>query len=123
MNTKHLQELIDKYNNSPHRGIQKYTPYQVYREGQLIDTIPEKPNAKPPKFKVGDKVKISKQLGVFSRGFKPKWQPEIFEVVHIKKTIPYMYVIKDMKGEVIDGAFYEEELQKTIQDKEVELLF
>ena len=34
-----------------------------------------------------------------------------------------MYVIKDMKGEIIDGAFYEEELQKTIQDKEVELLF
>ena len=51
--TKHLQELIDKYNNSPHRGIQKYTPYQVYREGQMLDTILEKPNAKPPKFKVG----------------------------------------------------------------------
>jgi len=121
--TKHLQELIDNYNNSPHRGIQKYTPYQVYREGQMLDTIVEKPNAKPPKFKVGDKVKISKQLGVFSRGYKPKWQPEIFEVAHVKKTIPHMYVIKDMKEEVIDGAFYEEELQKTIQDKEVELLF
>ena len=83
----------------------------------MLDTIPENPNAKPPKFKVGDKVKISKQLGVFSRGYKPKFQTEIFEVVHVKKTIPYMYVIKDMKEEVIDGAFYEEELQKTIQDK------
>ena len=43
--------MIDKYNNSPHRGIQKYTPYQVYREGQMLDTIPEKPNAKNYKTK------------------------------------------------------------------------
>ena len=121
--TKHLQELIDQYNNSPHRGIQKYTPYQVYREGQMLDTMPEKPNLKPPKFKVGDKVKISKQLGKFDRGYKPKWKTEVFEVKEVKKTSPYMYVIKDKNDEVITGAFYEEELQKTVQDKDVELLF
>jgi L-rhamnose mutarotase len=121
--TKHLQELIDKYNNSPHRGIQKYTPYQIYREGQLLDTIPEKPNLKAPKFKVGDKVKISKQLGKFDRGYRPKWQSEVFEVKEVKKTSPHMYVLKDAKGETITGAFYEEELQKTIQDKDMELLF
>jgi hypothetical protein len=121
--TKHLQELIEQYNNSPHRGIQKYTPYQVYREGQLLDTIPEKPNLKPPKFKVGDKVKISKQLGVFSRGYKPKWQSEVFEVKEVKKTSPYMYVLKDAKNETIIGSFYEDEMQKTIQDTDVESLF
>jgi hypothetical protein len=115
--------LIDKYNNSPHRGIQKYTPYQVYREGQLLDTVIEKPNLKRPKFKVGDKVKISKQLGKFDRGYKPKWQKEVFEVKEVKKTSPHMYVLKDAQNETIIGSFYEEELQKSIQDKDVELLF
>jgi hypothetical protein len=121
--TKHLQELIDKYNNSPHRGIQKYTSYQVYRDGQLLHTIPEKKNEKPQKFKVGDKVKISRQLGVFDRGYKPKWQKEVFEVKEVKKTSSYMYVLKDSNNETIIGSFYESELQKTIQDKDVELLF
>ncbi len=77
---------------------------------------------KPPKFKVGDKVKISKQLGVFSRGYKPKWQPEVFEVKEVKKTSPYMYVLKDAKNETIIGSFYEDEMQLTVQDKDVELL-
>ena len=88
-----------------------------------MDTIAEKKNEKPPKFKVGDKVKISRQLGVFDRGYKPKWQKELFEVKEVKKTSPYMYVLKDAKGETIIGSFYEEELQKSIQDKDVELLF
>ena len=40
--TKHLQELIDKYNNSTHRGIQKYTPYQVYRaKGIFGEHLPD----------------------------------------------------------------------------------
>ena len=34
-----------------------------------------------------------------------------------------MYVLKDANNETIIGSFYEEELQKTVQDKDVELLF
>ncbi len=62
-------------------------------------------------------------MGKFDRGYKPKWQSEVFEVKEVKKTSPYMYVLKDAKGETITGAFYEDEMQKTVQDKDVELLF
>ena len=39
----------------------------------------------------------------------------IFVISKIKNTVPWSYVIKDLKGEPIDGTFYEKELQKTNQ--------
>ena len=33
----------------------------------------------------------------------------------IKKTVPWTYVINDLNGEEIIGAFYEKELQNTNQ--------
>ena len=39
----------------------------------------------------------------------------IFVISKIKNTILWTYVIKDLNGEPIDGAFYEKELQKTNQ--------
>ena len=35
----------------------------------------------------------------------------------IKNTSPWTYVISDLNGEEITGSFYEEELQKTSQEK------
>ena len=34
-------------------------------------------------------------------------------LVKLKKTVPWTYVINDLSGEEIIGAFYEKELQKT----------
>ena len=33
----------------------------------------------------------------------------------VKNTVPWRYVISDLKGEEITGTFYEKELQKTNQ--------
>ena len=33
----------------------------------------------------------------------------------VKNTVPWIYVINDLKGEEIVGTFYEKELQKTSQ--------
>ena len=38
-------------------------------------------------------------------------------IKEIKNTIPWTYVINDLKGEEINGAFYEKELQKTNQEE------
>ena len=35
----------------------------------------------------------------------------------IKDTVPWTYVINDLKGEEIIGTFYEKELQKTNQEE------
>jgi hypothetical protein len=73
------------------------------------------PKAKP-KFKVGDKVRISRMKALFEKGYLPNWSEELYVVDKVQKTIPVTYVIKNSLGEIIEGSFYSEELQKTSQE-------
>ena len=41
---------------------------------------------------------------------------EVFTISKIQLTIPVTYKITDYNGEVIQGSFYEDELQKTSQN-------
>ena len=70
-------------------------------------------NDKNPKFKVGNRVRISKHKNIFAKGYMPNWSEEVFISSKIKNTVPQTYVINDLNGEEIKGTFYEKELQKT----------
>ena len=67
----------------------------------------------PPKFQVGDRVRITKKKNIFAKGFTPNWKDEIFIISRLKPTKPPTYVIRDERGEEVGGAFYEQELQKS----------
>ena len=70
-----------------------------------------------PKFKVGDKVRISKyKRKVFDKGYTPSWTEEIFLVDKIQSTNPITYRLKDLNNEEIQGSFYEPESLKATQD-------
>ena len=70
-----------------------------------------------PKFKVGDKVRISKyKRKVFDKGYTPNWSEEVFTVDKIQYLNPITYKIKDLNDEEIKGSFYEPELLKAYQD-------
>ena len=69
-----------------------------------------------PKFKVGDKVRISRTEGLFEKGYLPNWSEALYTVDKVKKTNPYTYTVQDMNGEEILGSFYTEELQKSTQE-------
>ena len=70
-----------------------------------------------PKFKVGDKVRISKyKRNVFDKGYTTNWTEEIFTIDKIQYTNPITYKIKDLNDEIIEGSFYEPELLKAKQD-------
>ena len=71
-------------------------------------------NEKGSRFKVGDKVRISKFKNIFAKGYTPNWGKEIFIVDKINDTVPYTHNIKDLNGEKIIGSFYDKELQKSI---------
>ena len=72
---------------------------------------------KPPKFKVGDHVRISKYKHTFAKGYIPNWSNEVFIVNKIKNTVPWTYSISDLNTQKILGSFYEIELQKTFKNK------
>ena len=70
-----------------------------------------------PKFKVGDKVRISKyKRKVFDKGYTPNWTEEIFLINKIQSTNPITYRLKNFNNEEMQGSFYEPELPPAKQD-------
>ena len=84
------------------------------KPGTYIDSSKEISN-EDPKFKIGDIVRISKYKNIFAKGYVPNWSEEVFVIKQVKNTVPWTYVISDLKGEEIIRTFYEKELQKTNQ--------
>ena len=116
-----LDELVKHYNNTVHSSI-KMTPVQaskpknqstVYRNLYPDSERSEQLPPKKPKFKVGDRVRITKKKGKFEKGYTTRWTREIFVIEKVLNTNPVTYRIKDLEGEEIKGDFYEQELQMT----------
>src|SRR6218665_4158041 len=69
-----------------------------------------------PKFSIGNKIRITKQKGIFSKSFLHRLSEEIFTISGVQYTDPPTYKIIDYNDEEMQGTFYEQELQKTSQD-------
>lgn len=114
-----LSDLVHQYNTTKHRSI-KMTPTaasQKENETKVFwNLYGDLPPMQPPRFKVGDKVRITKKKGVFEKGYTPRWTEEVFTVSTVLGTQPPTYRLKDLNDEEIQGSFYEPELQKTTQE-------
>ena len=109
-----LNDIVDKYNNTYHSTI-KMKPIGV-KDNTYI-SIDKEINNKDPKFKVGDRVRISKYKNIFAKGYTPNWSEEVFVIKKVKNAVTWTYVINDLNGEEITGTFYEKELQKSNQEE------
>ena len=105
-----LDDVVNKYNNTKHSTIKMKPIYVGDNKRVYIDEH----NEKDSRFKVGDRVRISKFKKIFAKGYTPNWSKEIFIVDKINDTVPYTYNINDLNGEEIIGSFYDKELQKSI---------
>ena len=72
------------------------------------------------KFKVGDKVRISKKKRTFEKGYLPNWTEEVFSIAQRLRRIPPVYRLREYDGTMLDGTFYERELQR-VQQSETDL--
>jgi hypothetical protein len=113
-----LPKLVVKYNNTKHRTI-GMKPKDVNRKNATLvmqninkATFRQK-NIRAPKFKINDSVRISRYKTTFRKGYLPNWTNEIFTIHTINPSRPPTYLLKDIKGEVVKGSFYEHELMKT----------
>ena len=104
-----LDDVVNKYNNIKHSTI-KMKPIDVKNNKRVYI---DEHNEKDSKFKVGDRVRISRYKNIFAKGYAPNWSSEIFIVNKINDTVPYTYNLKDLNDEEIIGSFYDKELQKT----------
>ncbi len=121
-----LQDLVNSYNNTYHRTI-KTKPLlvttkneqKIYKNIYGHERNSGDESVVNPQFKIGDKVRISKNKGVFEKGYTPNWTREIFIIDKLLIQAPPTYIIKDLNDEIIEGRFYEQELQKINQKDEV----
>jgi hypothetical protein len=66
-----------------------------------------------------DRVRLSKATRTFTKGYLPNWTKELFTVVKCIETRPQVYLVKDDHGEILEGTFYAEEIQKVIKQDDV----
>ena len=106
-----LDDVVNKYNNTKHSTI-KMKPIDVENNNKRVYI--DEHNEKNSRFKVGDRIRISKLKNIFAKGYTPNWSSETVIVDKVNDTVPYMYNLKDLNDEKILVSFYDRELQKTI---------
>ena len=74
-----LDDIVHKYNNT-------YSTIKI-KSSKYIDF--HKKNNKRSKFKVGDRVRISKCRNIFAKAYLPNWSEEVFVVIKVKNTVPW----------------------------------
>ena len=121
-----LPKLIKIYSNRYHSTI-KMKPIEVNKSNEkyikeniyTYNTI-----SKNPKFKIGDLVRISlKRRPIFDKpSGNIKWSEELFKIDSINRSNVITYKIKDLNNEIIDGIFYEKELQKSKNTSELYII-
>jgi hypothetical protein len=125
-NTRNWIDMIDKllyeYNNKRIHSTIGMTPLDASVEKNVNKSV-ENTLSKTrnilkikPKLKVGDRVRISRIKGLFEKGYLPNWSEELYVIDEVLETIPVTYKIKDSLDRIIDGSFYNEELQKSNQE-------
>lgn len=109
-----LDKLMERYNSKVHRTI-GMRPKDVTskNEAALLKKLNVKmTKSKKPKFKKGDKVRVSVAKHIFEKGYTPNYTTEIFEIERVAPTNPVTYHLKDYKNEPIAGGFYEQEIAR-----------
>ena len=89
-----LDAIVNKYNNTFYKTI-KMKPVDVTSDSYAEyneDSIETK-----HKFKVGDRVRISKYKNIFAKGYTQNYSEEVSVVSKIKKTVPWTDVISEKK--------------------------
>lgn len=140
-----LPEIVHSYNHRPHRSLGTLSPSQVtktneislwnemyinkpYRKKRIANSNNDKRSSSSsnyvkklrPKAKfslrVGDLVRISFSRHAFERSFNQRFTEEVFRIRQriMRDNIP-MYLLADLKGEIIRDYFYRPELQPVSQ--------
>ena len=77
-----LNDIVDKCNNTYHKTV-KIKPIDVKCYSYAEYNVDS--NAKDPKFKIGDHVKILKYKNIFAKLYDPNWSEEVVVIRKIKK--------------------------------------
>ena len=103
-NTKFLKKLLGRLDT------------KECKEFRVLSILYSEPlrEIRQPKFKIGDRVRISKYDLPFRKGYGPQFKKGVFKIVAISSRKPPTYTIKDEQDEIIRGKLYHKELINVI---------
>ena len=78
-----MNKLVDQYNNSYHHSVKKAINADYSVLTKKMDT-----NSKSRKFKVNDRIRITKHKNIFSKRYTENCSREMFIIDSILKTNP-----------------------------------
>ena len=114
-----LQALVEGYNKAYHLSIrtapERVTPanaQEIWHRLYGKDFV-KRSTRVLFKFKVGDKVRISKKKGTFEKGYLPNRTEEVFSIAQRLRRIPPVYRLREYDGTMLEGTFYEREQSET----------
>ena len=121
-----VDDIVRSYNNSRHR-ITKHKPSEIDEKNiHKVHQALEKYRLKNAQVSVGfkydidDDVRVSLIKGVGSKIYDESFSHEIYKIAsrEMRQGIP-LYVLKQIENnEVIDGKFYENQIQKVLTTKD-----
>ena len=109
-----MDSFVNTMNTRVNRSIGK-SPKNV-KNSDFLSIFYKNPiiEYKKPRFRIGDKVRISKYDIPFRKGYKSQFTSEIFEIVKIATLKPPTYNLHGEQGDEILSKCYEQELAKCI---------
>ena len=127
-----LDDVTDAYNSSYHSAIRQTPKEALDADSVELWNVQYAPKPrkhrrradKAPALKsifrleIGDVVRILRMRHVFTRAYDEQWSHELFIVTERSSQQGIaQYTIKAWNNELIDGRFYDEELEKVIVGK------
>jgi len=117
-----IQQIVEAYNNTYHESIgMRPTDVTSSNVGRVLWNLYGKywykdKNFETPKYEVGDYVRISSARHAFRKGYKGKWQEEVFRIQKIKYGLPHnVYILQEWNGDPVLGVFYPYEIAKVYE--------
>jgi hypothetical protein len=128
---------VKNYNSTPHRSLKGLKPEEVTKKneanvwaniylknGKSTENKKKTQRGKERRtikyrYKVKDLVRLSHLKHIFRRGYNQQFTGEVFKIAkrfHLQ-GIP-MYKVKDFNQEIIEGDFYENDLQIVDKDED-----
>lgn len=115
-----IPDITQSYNSRPHPSLgHNLAPEEVDETNQkavykfMYGKYLAQKECTPSKFQVGDLVRLAAYRETFRHSNKMNFTKEVFPIAEVLKTHPPTYLVLDPDdNEIVEGAFYEEQLQK-----------
>ena len=129
-----LQDVAYSYNNTVHSTLNRKPKditednedvvfQEQYNTISLRDIKDAKKRSKNIRksldISAGDYVRLSRVKKTFQKEYEPKWTGELFQVYKTSvRDGCIVFYVRDLMGEVVEGSFYRQQLQKALVREE-----